>query len=147
MCGIAGILRFHPPGNDREVVQSMLGPLQMRGPDGEGLEQDGEVTLGHRRLAVLDLSDAARQPMRTAGGRFLIVYNGEIYNFRELTRQLGLEAGQLRSRSDTQGLLHAWERWGPGALDRLAGPVAFALFGRAERGACAFPGRFVVKTA
>ena len=82
MCGIAGVFRGAQPGDDRQVVASMIEVLRPRGPDSDGLVVDGPVTLGHRRLAILDLSPAGRQPMESHSGRFVITYNGEIYNFR-----------------------------------------------------------------
>jgi asparagine synthase (glutamine-hydrolysing) len=133
MCGIAGV--FGRPGqpDDRGLLATMLEPLRRRGPDGEGLLAEGALTLGHRRLAVLDLTDAARQPMDSPGGRFVASFNGEIYNFRELRDECGLGPGDLRSQSDTEVLLLAWERWGEGCLERLVGQFAFALYDRAER--------------
>ncbi len=124
MCGIAGV--FHRSGQceDRGLVASMLEPLIRRGPDGEGLLAVGPVTLGHRRLAVLDLTDAARQPMDSPGGRYVASFNGEIYNFRDLREECGLGPDDLRSRSDTEVLLAAWERWGEECLRRLVGKFA-----------------------
>jgi asparagine synthase (glutamine-hydrolysing) len=133
MCGIAGVFRTGEPAQDRGVVASMLEPLEPRGPDGEGMESEGGVTLGHRRLAILDLSAAGRQPMRSASGRFLIGFNGEIYNFRELQEEMGLRPGDLRSQCDTEVLLAAWERWGEGCLDHLVGQFAFAVHDREEQ--------------
>jgi asparagine synthase (glutamine-hydrolysing) len=132
MCGIAGILRLSEPRDDRALVASMLEPLRRRGPDGEGLDREGPATLGHRRLAILDLSESGRQPMRSPGGRFVISFNGEIYNFRDLRDELGLRQEDLLSSSDTEILLRAWERWGPGALDRMVGQFAFAVYDRDE---------------
>ena len=133
MCGIAGILRHGPASADDEVVRAMLGRLRMRGPDGEGLASEGPLTLGHRRLAILDLSDAARQPMATRDGRFLVSFNGEIYNFRELLGEMGIDPGSLRTSSDTEVLLLAWERWGAECLPKLVGQWAFALYDRQEQ--------------
>ncbi|HZR79520.1 MAG TPA: asparagine synthase (glutamine-hydrolyzing) [Candidatus Binatia bacterium] len=133
MCGIAGVLRRQGEGDDRDVVAAMLGCLARRGPDGEGLVADGPLTLGHRRLAVLDLSDAGAQPMRHPNGRLLLSFNGEVYNFEELRRDLGLRPEDLRSHTDTEIILHAWERWGPAALDRMVGQWAIAVWDRAER--------------
>jgi len=107
--------------------------LQRRGPDGMGVEHDGSVTLGNRRLRILDLSDAGRQPMRSPTGRYLISFNGEIYNYQELRREMGVGEEQLRSRTDTEVLLYAWERWGTEALDRMVGQWAFAVYDTDER--------------
>lgn len=133
MCGIAGVFdRAGRPG-DRAVVASMLEPLAHRGPDGEGVLGEGPLVLGHRRLAVIDLSEAARQPMESPGGRFIASFNGEIYNFRDLRREIGLGPDGLRTQSDTEVLLAAWERWGEECLSRLVGQFAFAVYDRAER--------------
>ncbi len=132
MCGIAGILRPEEATDDPGVVRAMLDVLKPRGPDGAGVVHEGGLTLGHRRLAVLDLSEAGHQPMRSASGRLLISHNGEVYNFRDLSQELGLGAADLQSKSDTEVVLHAWERWGTGALDRMVGQWAFALYDRLE---------------
>ena len=133
MCGIAGIFRSGQDAEDQAVVRKMLGVLKPRGPDGEGVLHEGGLTLGHRRLAIIDLSEAARQPMESRSGRHVVIFNGEIYNYRELIRELGVPHEELRSSSDTEALLLAWERWGPAALDRLVGQWAFALYDREER--------------
>jgi len=132
MCGIAGIHRFQGEGDDAAVVERMLGRLERRGPDGHGVESLGRTVLGHRRLAILDLSPTGRQPMRSRSGRYAITFNGEIYNFRELQRELGVDPAELRSTSDTEILLLAWERWGEEALQRFVGQWAFALYDTAE---------------
>src|SRR5437867_4288450 len=132
MCGIAGIYRSHAPADDRRVVQAMLDRLRSRGPDGEGIFSEGALCLGHRRLAILDLSEAAGQPMASASGQYVISFNGEIYNYRELIGQLGIATDSLRTSSDTEVLLRAWERWGSDCLPRLAGQWAFALYDRLE---------------
>lgn len=119
--------------DDRGVVEAMLLELERRGPDSDGMLVDGPATLGHRRLSILDLSDAGRQPMVSASGRYAVTYNGEIYNFRELREELGVDVSALRSNSDTEVLLLAWERWGAAALDRLVGQWAFALYDRQEK--------------
>ncbi|MBI3450143.1 MAG: asparagine synthase (glutamine-hydrolyzing) [Acidobacteria bacterium] len=128
MCGIAGVYRSGDAGDDRPVVQSMLDAMKLRGPDGEGIASEGPVTLGHRRLAIVDLSANGSQPMRSSRGDLVVTFNGEIYNFRELIDEMGIDRRALRSTSDTEILLLAWEKWGSACLDRLAGQFAFALY-------------------
>ena len=133
MCGIAGIFRFSGRGNDLASVELMLDDLERRGPDDAGVVSRGAVVLGHRRLGILDCSPAGHQPMATRSGRYLISFNGEIYNYRELRAELGVEPALLRSSGDTEVLLLAWERWGWAALDRLVGQWAFAIFDTLEK--------------
>jgi len=132
MCGICGILRRTPeaPPPDRQELLRIHAALAPRGPDGEGLwsSADGRLTLAHRRLAILDLSPAGAQPMRSADGRFAIVFNGEIYNFRELARELAAEGVELASRSDTEVVLELWRREGARALAKLRGMFALAIW-------------------
>ncbi len=134
MCGIAGI--YH--GDGKPVGPAALGrmgaALAHRGPDGEGTWADGGIGFAHRRLAILDLTDAARQPMGNDDGTIWITYNGEIYNFRELRQELEGRGFRFRSRSDTEVVLRAYEAYGEACLDRLEGMFAFALWdGRAGR--------------
>lgn len=133
MCGIAGLYRFRGNDDDAARVRAMLSRLERRGPDDEGLEVVGPAVLGNRRLAILDLSAAGHQPMRSSSGRYWITFNGEIYNHDEVRRELGIERAALRSRSDTEILLLAWERWGVEALPRLVGQWAIALFDSTEQ--------------
>ncbi len=130
MCGIAGVYRAVGRDDHTDLVRGMLRCMEQRGPDGEGLFAEGPVTLGHRRLAILDLTDKAAQPMVSGSGRLVVTFNGEIYNFRELAAEMSLDPGSLRSESDTEVLLHAWERWGPDTLDRLVGQWAIAMYDR-----------------
>ena len=106
--------------------------LAHRGPDGEGFLSTPEVSFGHRRLAIIDLP-GGRQPMTSADGRCTIIFNGEIYNFRELRRELEAAGAQFRTRSDTEVLVEAWARWGTAALERLRGMFAFAAWDHRER--------------
>ena len=134
MCGLAGI--FRPGGvlsHDAETVSSMMTRLVNRGPDGIGMVSVDEVTLGHRRLKILDLSDGAKQPMTSRCGRFIMVYNGECYNFQDLRAELGLSQSDLRSTSDTEILLEAWSLLGPSCLQRVVGQFAMAVYDKAKR--------------
>ena len=124
MCGIAGIAGR---GDAAGLVRDMLPVLAHRGPDGEGCFSRKDLALGHRRLAILDPSPAAAQPMTSRDGRWTLVFNGEIFNFLELRRQLG--AIPFRSHSDTEVLLEACASWGlETALRRSVGMFAFALW-------------------
>jgi len=137
MCGINGLFRFceTSPPLDREELIRTRDRQARRGPDGAGewLSTDGRIALGHRRLAILDLSEAGAQPMATPDGRYRIVYNGEIYNFRELRAGLERDGVAFRSESDTEVILALWAREGPRALARLRGMYAFAVWDGLER--------------
>lgn len=138
MCGIAGIVRFEgagqPPGFG-EAVRRMTSLMQRRGPDDEGYfsSGDGRFELGFRRLAILDLTDAGHQPMVSRDGRSVIAFNGEIYNHLELRRELESVGVVFRSRSDTEVLLEALNRWGTETIGRLNGMFAFAWYDMAKR--------------
>ena len=129
MCGIVGYLSNRQP-IDAALLVRMRDTIAHRGPDGEGhwLSTDGRVGFGHRRLAIIDLSEGGHQPMLSHDGRKLIVYNGEIYNHEELRRELEALGWSFRSTSDTEVLLAAWQQWGEAALDRLSGMYAFAIY-------------------
>lgn len=134
MCGIAGILRWRreafPDVNLTAVVQGMTATMRHRGPDADGVWTDpvGRCVLGHRRLSIIDTSDAGRQPMATGDGRWLITFNGEIYNFAELRPTLDAAGVQLRGRTDTEVLIEAVAQWGRNVLPKLDGMFAFAAF-------------------
>ena len=133
MCGIAGI--FHPDVPkpvDPARIEAMCDVLAHRGPDGSGIWTAPGVGLGHRRLAIIDLSDAGAQPMLSDGRRQAISYNGEIYNFREVRSALQAKGHRFRTESDTEVILAAWQEWGPDALSRLNGMFALALYDAAE---------------
>lgn len=139
MCGIAGFLDSSGRQSGdalASTVSAMAETLAHRGPDGHGawVDPDAGVALGHRRLAILDLSPEGHQPMSSPGGRYVLSYNGEVYNFKELRRQLAAEGHRFRSGSDTEVLVAGIERWGlETALERLNGMFAFALWDRRER--------------
>jgi asparagine synthase (glutamine-hydrolysing) len=131
MCGIAGVAGPGDPRERRDIVQRMQAALRHRGPDGDGIFEGAGITLGHRRLAILDLSDAGAQPMTSRDGRWTVALNGEIFNYRELRAELG---GPFRSATDTEVLLEACAVWGiEEALERVVGMFAFALWDRNER--------------
>ena len=127
MCGICGKLSWTEPP-DRTVVERMSTKIAHRGPDGEGIMDLGPVVLGHRRLAIIDLSAAANQPMSDVSGEYWIVSNGEIYNFLTLRQELIDRGAQFRTRSDTEVILEAYKHWGTDCLQRFNGMFAFALW-------------------
>jgi len=133
MCGIAGAGALDGRAPDADGVRAMTAALAHRGPDGEGLEVLGPAVLGHRRLAIIDLSRAGRQPMADASGRYTVVFNGEIYNYLELRSELEAAGVGFRSRSDTEVLLEACARWGHAAVERFNGMFAFAIWDVRER--------------
>lgn len=129
MCGIAGL--FHPSTPkpvDPARIAAMTEALAHRGPDGSGVWTAPGIGLGHRRLAIIDLSDAAAQPMLTPDRRVAITYNGEIYNFREVRSELEARGHVFHTESDTEVILAAWRQWGPGCLSRFNGMFALALY-------------------
>ena len=139
MCGIAGLLDL-TRGETGEALAAtaggMIATLAHRGPDDEGVWVDAQsgVALGHRRLSILDLSAAGHQPMVSTSGRYVLTYNGEIYNFKEIARELSARGHRFRGGSDTEVMLAAIEREGlERALERCNGMFAFALWDRQER--------------
>jgi asparagine synthase (glutamine-hydrolysing) len=134
MCGVVGVFRRDGARVDPAVLTAMRDALAHRGPDGAGLYLDGPVGLGHRRLAIIDLSAAARQPMTTPDDAVTIAYNGEIYNFRVLRAELEALGWRFRSRSDTEVLLAGYRLWGVAALmRRIDGMAAFAIWDKPAR--------------
>jgi asparagine synthase (glutamine-hydrolysing) len=133
MCGIAGIIELGGDAVSPPILQRMTDAIAHRGPDGEGHWIEGPVGFGHRRLAIIDLSPGGHQPMISADHRFVITYNGEIYNFRELRAELQAAGYWFRSQSDTEVLLHALAHWGTDVLARLNGMFALGLWDRKER--------------
>jgi len=144
MCAIAGVVRFDHAPVDPAFLARMASAQQHRGPDGSGSWSERGVGLAHRRLSIIDLSDAASQPMRGGRGEVL-VYNGEVYNFRELRRELRLLGHEFRSNSDTEVVLAAWSQWGPACLRRFNGHFAFALYDPIRRTVVMARDRFGVK--
>ncbi len=132
MCGINGIFAYAPAANavDRAELLRVRDTMIERGPDGAGVwtGDDGRIGLGHRRLAILDLSAAGAQPMHSADGTLVVSFNGEIYNYPELRGDLERAGVEFRSHSDTEVLLHLYRRHGPAMVGRLRGMFAFALW-------------------
>ena len=123
MCGIFGVVGKV----DRSTAELCLRTMTHRGPDGWGLWQGEGVTLGHRRLSILDLSENGKQPMSFADGRYWITFNGEIYNFLEVRAELQALGHVFRSESDTEVILAAYQQWGEACLPRFNGMWAFAI--------------------
>jgi len=132
VCGIAGIIDLSGRPVDVALIRAMTDSIAHRGPDGEGQWVEGPVGIGHRRLAIIDTSEAAGQPMISANGRFVLSYNGEVYNFRELRRELERSGIAFRTNSDTEVVLEALALWGNKAINRFNGMFAFALWDRWE---------------
>ncbi len=133
MCGIAGIFHAETPKPvDPVRVERMCDAMLHRGPDGAGVWTAPGVGLGHRRLSIIDL-EGSPQPMVSVDGRAVISFNGEIYNYRELRRQLEQQGAKFKTSGDTEVILAAWQRWGPDCLARLDGMFTIALYDLDER--------------
>ena len=132
MCGITGMFAYRPSNSaiSREEVVRMRDHMRARGPDGSAAwwSVDGRVGLGHRRLSIIDLSELGAQPMTSADGRFVIVFNGEIYNYRSLRAELEAAGHIFTSGSDTEVLLHLYALDGAAMVNRLRGMYAFAIW-------------------
>ena len=139
MCCLAGFLggMTAPDGAGGDVVARMLERMRRRGPDGEGQWQESGVALGHRRLAIIDLDVRAAQPMHSTDGRYAIAYNGEIYNYRELRRELETVGTPFRTTSDTEVILALFAAQGEAMLPRLHGMFAFVIWDRLAKRAFA----------
>src|ERR1044072_297689 len=132
MCGIVGIIGSSIPDIEARIAK-MSNAIAHRGPDASGAEvwsagAAGQTAFAHRRLSIIDLSEAGRQPMSTSDGRYSIVYNGEIYNYRALRAELAAEGIEFRTNTDTEVLLCLYEKRGSDCLLRLRGMFAFAIY-------------------
>lgn len=128
MCGIAGIFNINGEPVDPKIIKTMTDAIAHRGPDGEGHYVNGPIALGHRRLAIIDLSDAARQPMCNEDRTIWLTYNGEIYNFKELRKDLETKGHKFRSQTDSEVIIHGYEEDGIDFVLKLNGMFAFALW-------------------
>jgi asparagine synthase (glutamine-hydrolysing) len=132
MCGIAGIVAVE--GRDLECqVRPLIDAQCHRGPDDWGVWSDPDCVLGHRRLAIIDLSEAGRNPLSNEDGTVWITFNGEIYNFQALRRDLEALGHRFRTRTDTEAIVHAYEQWGPDCVRRLRGMFAFGIWDQQRR--------------
>jgi asparagine synthase (glutamine-hydrolysing) len=147
VCGIAGIWQLDGQKIQYPTIERFIGALAHRGPDGQSvlIDDEGCLALAHRRLAILDLSEAAVQPMRSMSGRYEIIHNGEIYNFLELRADLEQNGFRFRTATDTEVILAAYERWGPECLLRFNGMWSFAIWDRLRRSLFVARDRFGVK--
>ena len=133
MCGITGIYHLATPKPvDPARIARMCGAMAHRGPDGQGVWTAPGVGLGHLRLSIIDLAGSP-QPMASSDGRAMLVFNGEIYNYRELREELRGSGAEFRTDGDSEVILAAWQRWGPDCVTRLHGMFAFAIYDVAER--------------
>jgi len=128
MCGICGF-----NWDDKELVKDMMKSIEHRGPDRGGIYSDGNFSLGHRRLSIIDLSDSGSQPMSNEDHSILIVYNGEIFNFLELRKELEEKKHSFYSNTDTEVIIHGYEEWGEDVVQRLNGQFAFCIYDLKKR--------------
>ncbi len=140
MCGIAGI--FNPNGVSKENLKLMSDAISHRGPDAEGFFTDENFGLAHRRLSIIDLSTAANQPMQSHNGRYWMAFNGEVYNYKEVAKELG---EKLNTTGDSEVILEAFAKWGPEMVNRLNGMFVIVIFDTLERKFYFFRDRMGIK--
>ena len=147
MCGIVGLFNLQQEPVSAEMLKRMTDIMAYRGPDGEGHFVDKFIGLGHRRLSIIDLSPAGKQPMSNETGDIQVTYNGEIYNFKELRVELESRGHRFKSNTDTEVIVHGYEEWGDKCVERFNGMFAFGLWDAVKKRLffCAGPLRY--KTA
>ena len=133
MCGIVGFIDLDGKAIPKNLLKKSTDSISHRGPDGEGQWTFENIGLGHRRLSIIDLSKSGKQPMISNNERFVISYNGEIYNYKELKKELTNLGYQFKSQTDTEVLLYSLIHWGEDALLKLNGMFAFAFFDTKEK--------------
>ena len=133
MCGICGIFNINGEPVSPVNLREMTDAIAHRGPDGEGFYIDSFIGLGHRRLSIIDLSSAGHQPMLTEDGLYCLSYNGEVYNFQEIKKELESLGRHFRSKTDSEVVLNAYVQWGAECLDRLNGMFAFVIWDKRKQ--------------
>jgi asparagine synthase (glutamine-hydrolysing) len=144
MCGIAGIVSFNGKNVSNDEIQLMMAQMNHRGPDDKGQFIENNIGLGHLRLSIIDLSSDGHQPMFSDDSRYVIVYNGEIYNYIELRKELS-KRFTFRSKTDTEVLINAYRNWGINCLNHLNGMFAFAIYDRKHKSFFIARDRFGIK--
>tara|TARA_Y100001980_G_C14556160_1_gene346707 strand:- start:3849 stop:5723 length:1875 start_codon:yes stop_codon:yes gene_type:complete len=145
MCGIVGILNTNKEKVSRSILKKMTNEIVHRGPDGEGYYVDDYIGIGHRRLSILDLSEAGNQPMQSQNRRFVLSYNGEVYNFKELRSELQKLGYRFQSQTDSEVVLNSWVEWGEKCVIRFNGMFAFSIWDKRHRTLYLVRDRFGVK--
>ena len=145
MCGIAGFINLKGTPASPVILKKMTDAIAHRGPDGEGQWIEGNVGIGHRRLAIIDLSPAGHQPMISADHRYVLSYNGEIYNYRELRTDLEAEGIWFRSNTDSEVVLYALAQWGTDALLKFNGMFSLAFWDRTKQSLMLARDRYGIK--
>jgi asparagine synthase (glutamine-hydrolysing) len=145
MCGIAGIFNLDGQPVSPVALRKMTEAIAHRGPDGEGFYSDGFVGLGHRRLAILDLTEAGHQPMISRCNRVILSYNGEVYNFQEIRLELEALGHIFRSRTDSEVVLNAWVEWGKDCVQKFNGMFAFAVWDKRSQSLYIVRDRYGIK--
>lgn len=145
MCGIAGVVNKRGEKVNRNIIQTMNDVMAHRGPDAEGIYMDGNVGLGHRRLSIIDISENGTQPMFSADKRFVIIFNGEIYNYIELKAQLKKEGAKFLTDTDTEVIIEAYRHWGIECTKYFNGMWGLALYDTMKKQIFISRDRFGVK--
>ncbi len=133
MCGITGYINFNQEPSSPHIIKNMTDIIEHRGPDGEGQWVEQNVAIGHRRLAIIDLSPAGNQPMISQDHRYVLSYNGEIYNFNQLRTKLEAKGYLFRSNTDSEVVLYSYAEWGKDCVKKFNGMFAFAIWDRKEK--------------
>lgn len=145
MCGIAGFINKDGADANIQKIKKMTDTIAHRGPDAEGQRCEGNLALGHRRLAIVDLSAAGEQPMLSHDGKYMITFNGEIYNYKELKEELAALGAKFTNDTDTEVIIEAYRAWGVDCLPKFNGMWAFALLDKSRREVFISRDRFAVK--